>query len=196
MQNQAAIKPNLINIFKVFLKIGMILLGGGYVIIPIMEEELVQKRSWITNSELMDLYCVSQCLPGIIAINISILVGYKLKKIKGVLASVFGMAFSPFISIVIVAALLDKIMALPYLDGIFWGVNIAVIILIYLTLKEMWKNCIKDWFCLVWFFIILALSLKGFSPVLLIITAIVTGLIFYLVQKINCSKNKKGNEND
>ena len=91
-----------LNIFKIFFKIGAILLGGGYVIIPIMQSELVEKRKWLTEDELCDYYCVSQCLPGIIAINMSILVGYKMAKFKGVLASVLGMGFSPFIAIIIV----------------------------------------------------------------------------------------------
>ena len=57
------------NIFSIFFKIGVILLGGGYVIIPIMQNELVEKRQWLSEDELCDYYCVSQCLPGIIAIN-------------------------------------------------------------------------------------------------------------------------------
>ena len=70
----------LIDIYKIFFKIGAILLGGGYVIIPIMQNELVEKKKWLNEQELCDYYCVSQCLPGIIAINMSILVGYKLLK--------------------------------------------------------------------------------------------------------------------
>ena len=75
-------KITLLNIFKAFFKIGLILLGGGYVIIPIMKTELVEKRNWIDEEELFNFYSVSQCLPGIIAVNMSILVGYKLLKIK------------------------------------------------------------------------------------------------------------------
>ena len=117
------------NIFKVFFKIGVILLGGGYVIIPIMQNELVEKRKWITNSELCDYYCVSQCLPGIIAINMSILVGYKLLKSKGVVASVFGMTLSPFVAILLIANILNFIIGISFIEGVFWGVNLSVIIL-------------------------------------------------------------------
>ena len=175
-------KSNLAEIFKVFFKIGVILLGGGYVIIPIMKSELIEKRNWLSEDELLDYYCVSQCLPGIIAVNMAILVGYKLSKIKGVMASVFGMAFSPFVSIIVAANLLNQITKIPFMEGVFWGVNISVIVLIYLTLKEMWKKSMKDGFCIFWFLLILILSIFKISPVLLIISSIALGLILSFFQ--------------
>lgn len=175
-------KISFFEIYKLFLKIGAVLLGGGYVVIPIMKSELVEKRNWLTEQELCDYYCVSQCLPGIIAINMSILTGYKLLKIKGALASVFGMATSPFISILIVAGLLDKIMHIPFIDGVFWGVNLSVIVLIYLALKEMWQKSMVDLFCVAWFLAILALSLIKVSPAILIILSILLGVIFHFMK--------------
>ena len=108
-------KVSFLNIFLVFLKIGAILLGGGYVIVPIMQSELVEKRNWINNDELCDFYCVSQCLPGIIAINMSILVGCKLLNTKGALAAIFGMSFSPFVVILIIANFMEKILKILFL---------------------------------------------------------------------------------
>ena len=172
------------NVFKVFVKIGAILLGGGYVIIPIMKTELLEKRNWLTEDELCDYYCVSQCLPGIIAVNMSILVGYKLLKIKGALAALLGMSFSPFISIVIVANLLENIMKIPFMEGIFWGVNLSVIVLIYLTLKEMWKKSIVDFFTVFWFLFILILAVLKVSPVILILGSIALGFIIQKVKEI------------
>ncbi len=174
------------NIFKAFFKIGAILLGGGYVIIPIMKQELVEKRNWLTDDEVFDYYSVSQCLPGIIAINMSILVGYKLSKTKGMLASVFGMALSPFVSIVIVASFLTKIMNLPFIDCFLGGVNLSVIILIYLTLKEMWKKSIVDLFSFFWFVLILSLTIIKVNPALLIIGSILLGLA---IQKNKGARN-------
>ena len=172
------------NIFKVFLKIGAILLGGGYVIIPIMKQELVEKRKWLNDDEVCDYYCVSQCLPGIIAINMSILVGYRLNKFKGMLAAVFGMGFSPFISIVIVANLLSKIMSIGFIDGLFWGVNLSVIVLIYLTLKEMCQKSIVDIFSFCWFLLILFLAVFKVNPAILIIVSIILGLLMEKIRRI------------
>ncbi len=175
-------KVSFFNIFKAFFKIGLILLGGGYVIIPIMKTELLEKRNWLSDDEICDFYCVSQCLPGIIAINMSILVGYKLLKIKGVLASVLGMSLSPFVSIIIVAKLLNQIMQISFMEGLFWGVNLSVIILIYLTLKEMWKKSIVDNFTTFWFLFILVLSFFKISPAVLIILSIFLGFILQIVK--------------
>jgi chromate transporter len=172
-----------LNIFLIFLKIGAILLGGGYVIIPIMQSELVEKRQCLSEDELCDYYCVSQCLPGIIAINISILVGYKMAKFKGVLASILGIACSPIVAIIIVANLLNQIIDLPFIEGIFWGVNLAVIVLIYLALKEMWQKSIVDLFSVFWFLFILILSILKVNPAILIIYSIVLGLIIYFIKE-------------
>lgn len=170
------------NVFKIFFKIGAILLGGGYVIIPIMQNELIEKRKWITEQELCDYYCVSQCLPGIIAVNISILVGYKLLKTKGVVASILGMILSPFIAILIVANLLNQTLHLSFIDGIFWGVNLSVIILIYLALKEMWEKSMTDKFCLFWFVLILILSVLKISSAFLILSSICFGVVLYFLR--------------
>lgn len=173
----------LIDIYKIFFKIGAILLGGGYVIIPIMQRELVEKRNWLTEQELCDYYCVSQCLPGIIAINMSILVGYKLLKLKGAIASILGIITSPIIAILIVANLLDKIMHIPFIDRVFWGVNLSVIVLIYLAIKEMWQKSIVDVLSGFWFILILTLSLLKISPIILILSSIAFGAILYFIKR-------------
>ena len=173
---------NFKELFRAFFKIGLILLGGGYVIVPVIQEELVEKRAWLTHDELIDYYCVAQCLPGIVAINTSILVGYKLAKIKGVLISVFALVLSPFISIVLIAKLLTLIMHIPFIESVFWGVNISVIVLIYLALKEMWQNSLVDKLSYFWFFLILILSFY-ISPAILIIFSILFGIALYFIKE-------------
>lgn len=178
-------KISCFDIFKVFLKIGAILLGGGYVIIPIMKSELVEKRNWLNEQELCDYYCVSQCLSGIIAVNMSILVGYKLAKIKGAFASILGMSLSPLLAILLVANLLNKISDISFMQGIFWGVNLSVIVLIYLALKEMWNKSISDISTFAWFLFILALTILKVSPVILILSSIFLGVILYFIKGKN-----------
>ena len=110
------------------------------------------------------------------------MVGYKLLKLKGVLASILGMALSPFVVILLVANLLAQILHIPFIGGIFWGVNLAVIVLIYLALKEMWQKSIVDKFSLFWFLLILILSLLKVSPVILIISSMVIGFILNYIR--------------
>ena len=177
-------KINSINLFKAFFKIGLILLGGGYVIVPVMKDILIDKRQWLTDDDLVDFYCVAQCLPGIIAINTSILVGQKLMKLKGALIAVFALALSPFISILIIAKCINSISSIPFIDSIFWGVNISVIILIYLALKDMWQKSMQDIFCYVWFLIILFFSFLKINPAILIIVSMICGLILQKIRKL------------
>ena len=170
-------KINSLNLFKAFFTIGLILLGGGYVIVPVMEDIIVKKRNWISHDELVDFYCVAQCLPGIVAINTSILVANKVMGLKGAVISVFGLALSPFISIVLIAKFINYIIGIPFIESIFWGVNISVIILIYLALKDIWRNSMQDIFCYVWFFIILFLSFLKINPAILILISILLGIV-------------------
>ena len=182
---------NLLNIFKVFFKIGAILLGGGYVIIPIMKDELVAKNNWLKEDELLDFYCVSQCLPGIIAVNMAILTGYKIYKLKGALTGLFAMCLSPVILIIILAGMISKIISIPFIEGIFWGVNLSVIILIYLTVKEMWQKSITDRFSGIWFVLILSLCCFKINPAYLIILSILAGIILQ-----TCKDKRRKNDAD
>ncbi len=176
-------KVSLFNIYKAFFKIGLILLGGGYVIVPIMQDILVDKRNWITKEDLVDFYCVAQCLPGIVAINTSILTGYKLLKLKGAITAVIGLFSSPVISIIVIAKFINHIIKIPFIESIFWGVNIAVIVLIYLALRDIWQKSMSDIFCYIWFLIILGLSFLNINPAILVIASIILGLLIQKVRK-------------
>ena len=102
-------EKNLYNIYKTFFKIGMLLLGGGYVILPLLQSELVEKRSWITGDEVAEYYALSQSIPGLIAANISIFTGYKLQGISGALAAIGGVITPAFLAIVVLARVLEEI---------------------------------------------------------------------------------------
>ena len=83
-------KMSLLRLFLLFVKIGAILLGGGYVILPVMKAEFVEKNKLISEDDLIDYFAISQSLPGIIAANISIFVGYKLRRTIGAIIAVIG----------------------------------------------------------------------------------------------------------
>ncbi len=179
---------SLFEIFKAFFKIGAILLGGGYVIVPIMNDELVKKRNWLSSDEVLDYYCVSQCLSGIIAINMAILVGYKLRKTRGAFVSLLAMTLSPFISIMLIANAIELITNIPFIESVFYGVNIAVIVLIYLAIKDIWNKSIVDKLSALWFLLIFLLSVLKINPVILILASILSGIV---LQKIKDIKNAK-----
>lgn len=134
---------SLFKLFLIFVKIGAILLGGGYVILPIMTGEFVDKRHLVTHDDMIDYFALSQSLPGIIAANISMFIGYKLHGKWGALAAMIGVTFVPFLSIVLLASILGALINNSYVQSILWGVGVAVIALIILTTRELWQKSNK-----------------------------------------------------
>lgn len=128
------------SIFKTFFKVGTLLLGGGYVILPLLTSELVDKKHWITSDELCEFYALGASLPGIIAANTAIFTGRKLLGRKGAIAAIIGIVMPAFLAIVLLASILSEIVNKPTVQHIFWGVGIGVIVLLFLAVKEMWKN--------------------------------------------------------
>lgn len=170
---------NLFNLFLLFIKIGAILLGGGYVILPILKSEFVDKHKLITEEELVDYFAISQSLPGLVATNISIFVGYKLKKTPGAILAVVGVTVAPFWTIVLLASILSKLANLDIMQGIFWGVGIGVLVLLLNATKEIWEKAIVDKFSLILFgglFIILLTT--NISPAIVIVSSALFGILY------------------
>lgn len=172
------------NIYKTFFKVGTLLLGGGYVILPLLQSELVDKKCWTTQDELCEFYALGQSLPGIIAANMSIFVGYKLLGQRGAFAAASGIITPAFISIILIAKILEELINLKFIQSIFWGVGIGVIILVLLAVKEMWNKSVVDKFTMVVFMsaFILSACFKV-SPVIIIISSALTGIIYKIIKK-------------
>lgn len=173
-------KPNLFKMFISFLKIGALLLGGGYVIVPLLKNELLEKNHWVSEKEIIDYYALGQCVPGIIAANTTLFIGYKLRGKTGALVAFLGLILPPFLAIIFLANVLIKIAKNPLAESIFWGVNVAIIILLLLTVKEIWKTSVIDRFTMFLFLLILFLAVFGVSPSILIILSAILGIFYRL----------------
>ena len=178
-------KISLIRLYLIFLKIGAILLGGGYVILPIITSELTEKRSILTEEEIIDYFALSQSLPGIIAANISMLAGYKIGKISGAITAMLGIVTVPIIVIICLAAIIGTLTDNHYINGALIGVSAAVITLILLAAREIWQKSEKN----VFFYVILILSLLAllvfkFTPAQTIVCFSAFGVIYkYLSER-------------
>ena len=168
---------SLIKLFFIFVKIGAILLGGGYVILPILQHEFIEKRHIIEEDDLINFYALSQSMPGIVAANISMFIGYKLRGKYGALISLLGIIFTPYWSIVLLGSILGHLVNNTYIQGALWGIGIAVIALIILTVREMLQKSERNKF----FYFILISSLVAMltfklSPINTIIIFSILGI--------------------
>ena len=173
------------SIFKTFFKIGILLLGGGYVILPLLTSELSEKKGWLTSDELCEYYAISTSLPGVIAINTAIFTGRKLAGTKGALASVCGVITPAFVTIILIASLLESIVHLRCVQYVLWGVGIGIITLLFLAVKEMWNKSVTDRYTATVFitalFLVLVLKI---SPSYIIIFAVIFALAGQKIKKI------------
>lgn len=172
-------KPSLTEIYKIYFLIGIQLLGGGYVILPLLQKYLVEERKWLTEEELIDYFAVSQCIPGIIAGNIAMFSGYKARKSLGALTAILGLITPAFFTILILANILINITDNKIVQNAFWGIRISVIVLILITVREMWNKSVNSKFTYSLFFIILILLLiLPVSPTIIIIISALTALLY------------------
>ncbi len=186
-------EKNVYSIFKTFFKVGTLLLGGGYVILPLLTSELVDKKHWISSEELCEYYALGASLPGIIAANVAIFTGKKLLGLKGAIAATVGMILPAFLAIVLLASILSELVTKPSIQNIFWGVGIGVITLLFMAVKEMWSASVKDKFSLIVYLVCVVLALTSKVPLaLIIIMALISGIIF---QKIEDKRNNFKFEN-
>ena len=116
--------------FKTFFKIGAVTFGGGYAMIPIIEEEVVNKNKWISKEEFLDLIAIAQSCPGVFAANISIFIGYKLKGTTGAIATCLGTCLPSFLIILAIAMFFHEFQDNKMIAAIFAGIRPAVVALI------------------------------------------------------------------
>ena len=109
-------------LFLTFVKIGMFTIGGGYAMIPLIEREVVN-RGWLNKQDFIDLFAVTQSLPGIFAVNISIFVGYKLKKITGSIICALGTILPSFFIILAIALFFNHFQDNVWVVKVFNGIR-------------------------------------------------------------------------
>lgn len=117
-------------IFLSFFKIGLFTFGGGYAMLPLIERELIVKRRWIEQREFLDLLTLAQSVPGPIAVNTSVFVGYKIRGLRGAAAALLGTVLPSFVIILAIALFFADIRHNPVIDAAFKGMRPAVVALI------------------------------------------------------------------
>ena len=165
--------------FGIFFKIGAFTIGGGYAMVPLIENEIVKKRKWIAQDDFMDLLAISQSAPGILAVNISIFIGYKLKGIRGSIITALGTVLPSFIIILAIALFFHNFKDNVIVELIFKGIRPAVVALIAAPTFTMAKSARINRYNM-WIPVVSALLiwLLGFSPIWIIIAAGIGGFLW------------------
>ena len=165
-------------LIKTFFKIGIFTLGGGYAMIPLIEEEVVNRHKWVSKDEMLDLIAIAQSCPGVFAINIAIFIGYKLNKLRGALAASFGTALPSFLIILVIAMFFHQFKDNAVVAAMFKGIRPAVVALIAVPTFNLAKQAKLNKFTL-WIPVVSALLiwLMGVSPIWIIIAAGAGGYI-------------------
>ena len=181
------IKPNTVPLsmkgmkeaFLTFFKIGIVTFGGGYAMIPMIEEEVVNKHHWTNKEELLDLIAIAQSCPGVFAVNISTFIGYKLNKKAGAFCTTLGAALPSFIIILLIAMFFHQFADNKVVAAMFRGIRPAVVALIAVPTFRLAKTAsISLTNCWIPIACALAIWALGVSPILIIIIAAVAGYVY------------------
>lgn len=168
-------KVSLWQIFWVFAKIGAFTIGGGYAMIPLIQAEM-SRRGWISDDDLPDIVALSQSAPGVMAVNISIFAGHKLRGFKGSIAATLGSITPSFLIILAIAMFFTAFKDNVWVEKTFKGIRPVVISLILVPMINMARKSCTTWWK--WFLAIASLALVAFlnvSPIYIIICVMVLG---------------------
>lgn len=185
-----------LQIFSCFAKVGAFTLGGGYAMISVIEQEVVRKRGWVDEEEFMDAVTIAQSSPGLLAVNISIFLGYKLKGTKGSVIATLGSITPPFLIILAIAMFFARFQDYPAVVSIFKGIRPVVVSLIAVPVISMAKKArLGKWRLLLAAATASLIIFAKMSPVYIMLAVFVYFFVTYGFQTMHHRhKDEKGGE--
>lgn len=183
-------------LFTTFAKIGAFTFGGGYAMLPMLKQECVEHYHWTDEDELLDVFAIGQCTPGVIAVNTATFVGCRVSGTLGAIAATLGVVFPSLVIIMLLAAALSFVMDYPAVQHALNGVRVCVCVLVANAVLGLAKKALVDKFAVGLFIVVLALALfTGISTAMLVVAAGVVGIITLFIPALNKAKSdKKGDK--
>ena len=170
-------------LFITFVRLGAFTIGGGYAMVPLIQREVVD-RGWMSKEEFIDLFAVAQSLPGVFAVNISIFVGYKLKKLTGSVICALGTILPSFLIILAIALFFTQFRENEWVEKAFKGLRPAVVALIAVPVITTARSLrLRGWVLVIPVVVALSIWLLSLSPVYIIIVAAAGGLYYRMYLK-------------
>ncbi len=167
-----------LDLYLTFARIGGFTFGGGYAMLPILQREVVEKRHWVTEDELMDYYAIGQCTPGIIAVNTATFVGYRTKGDLGGLVATLGVISPSLVIIGIISACLQNFAQYAVVQHALAGIRACVCALVLDAILKLGKKSLKDSWTWGLAAVVFAVSLFTKVPTtLLVICAGIAGVL-------------------
>ena len=179
-----------LQLFLAYMKIGAVTFGGGYAMLPILKRELVDRRNWISEDDLIDCYAIGQCTPGVIAVNAATLVGYQKKGIWGAICATLGVVFVPVLVIMSIATVLQQFSENVYVQHALAGMSVAICAIISITVAKLIKKTCIDIPAVIIALVVFALSFY-LPTVPLVVAAAFAGII---ISNIKEYTKKGGNK--
>ena len=147
--------------------------------LPMLQREIVEKKGWASEEDLLDYFAVGQCTPGVIAVNTATFVGYKKKGIPGGIMATLGVVAPSLVIITVIAAVLSNFAHIPAVRNAFAGIRVAVCVLILNSVSKLLKKSVVDKITAgVYIAVALgAILLKNVNPVLFVVLAGLLGIV-------------------
>lgn len=175
----------LLSLFAAFAKIGSIMFGGGLAMLPMLTREIVEKRKWATEDEILDYYAVGQCTPGIIAVNTATFIGFNYAGVLGGIVATIGIVTVPLIIILAIAAALQQFMGYAIVASALMGIRAVVCALLMHTVITLAKKSLIDLVTAMIFIIGTVLCFVfDLPPVLIVVIGGVIGLIVNKIREV------------
>ena len=165
-------------VFASFFRIGAFTFGGGYAMIPLIQNEAVEKRKWVTDDDILEVIAIAESTPGPIAINSATFIGYRAAGILGSVCATLGVVLPSFVIILVISFVLKEFQDLKPVQYAFMGIRAGVLALLCKSLWSMFKKSPKGWAA----YIVMAASfiltaIFDFNVIIVIIGCAVFGLI-------------------